>query len=76
MAETINFSTSIYRNDAVEAAAQAYGHLAKIRVEANEGNVVLHIEDIDERVSDRLVDALCNHALYETVARTRAEDRT
>lgn len=71
--ERIEFNRRLYRDDAVEAAVEAYGHLAKLTLERTEHFSVVQVSDPDERVADRLVDALCNHVLYETVARARAE---
>ena len=73
MSERIEFNRRLYRDDAVEAAVEAYGHLAKLTVEQNEHFTILEVADPDERVADRLVDALSNHVMYETVLRTRAE---
>ncbi len=71
MAEVIHFSRSLYRDDAIDAAAAAYGELATISVETLADDIVVSVSDIDERVADRLVDAFCNHALFETASRSR-----
>ena len=69
----IEFNRRLYRDDAVEAAVEAYGHLATLSLERGEHTSIVEVRDPDERVADRLVDALCNHVLYETVSRSRAE---
>ena len=72
MAEVVEFSRSLYDVDAVRAAADAYGGLATIAVKTVGDHVRVEVSEIDPRVADRLVDALCNHALYNTVDRHRA----
>ena len=66
MAESVRFSRSLYRQEAIEAAVAAYGALAQLALEVHENDFTVSIDNIDERVADRLVDAFCNHALYET----------
>ena len=73
MPERIEFHRQIYRDDAVAAAVAAYGHLAELTCVETENMLIVEVANPDERVADRLVDALANHVLYETVARTRAE---
>ena len=70
--QRIEFASTLYDDAAVEAAVEAYGHLAKFAMSKNDHAIVVEVSEPDERVADRLVDALCNHALYETVSRTRA----
>lgn len=71
---TLSFSRSLYRVDAVEAAAAAYGPVAPVVVTVAGSDIVATFEpplpDIDD-----LLDAFANHALYETVVRERAEQQ-
>lgn len=71
--QRIEFDKLLYRADAVESTIEAYGHLATFTLSSSNNATVVEIRDPDERVADRLADALCNHVLYETVARHRAE---
>ncbi len=68
----IALSRSLYRPDAVAAAAAAYGALARIEVAEGEHEVVVTLSDSHPDIPD-LLDAFCNHALYETVLRHRAD---
>jgi len=73
--ETVAFHRSLYRADAVEAAAQAYSPLLTCEI-------VPHPHEIAIRVSPRepaseldpeLVDAFGNHVLFESIRRERSE---
>lgn len=72
MADRLAFHRSLYAPEAVDAAAEAFGHLATLGVERREHEIVVSVEAVDGRVADRFVDAFCNHVLYETVVRARA----
>jgi len=69
--DTVRFHRSLYDVDALEAAADAYRPLATITLHVSEHDVRAEIDDIDERVADRLVDAFCNHALFTTIGQRR-----
>jgi len=71
MAESLQFSRSLYDKGAVDAAALAFAALASFEVTSEDDEIHVSVSEIDERVADRLVDAFCNHALYETVMRAR-----
>lgn len=71
MADSLSFSRSIYRLDAIEAAVGAYAELAEISVEAGESEVVVTFTSPHPAVADELTDAFGNHVLFETVRRHR-----
>ncbi len=71
MAETLRFSRSLYAPDAVEAAAQAFAHLAKITVTRHEAETELVMSEPDPELSDVLLDEIANHALFQTITRRR-----
>jgi hypothetical protein len=69
---SVSFHRSLYAPEAVEAAAKAYAALATITLEVHDHEVLARIENVDERVPD-VVDAFCNHALFESIVRVNAE---
>jgi hypothetical protein len=71
--ETIVFSRSLYRPDAVEATADAYKDVARILVTLEDHSIVANVEGINPDVAAEFEDAFCNHALNETIVRHRAE---
>jgi hypothetical protein len=71
MAERIAFDRSLYSPEAVEAAAEAYGELAKIEVTSSDGALVAVLDGIDVEDARTVVHAFCNHVLHETIARRR-----
>jgi hypothetical protein len=70
MAERIVFSRSLYAPEAVEAAAKAFGELAKIDVSIGE-DIEVSLSDPDPDLADVLADELANHALALTVRQAR-----
>jgi hypothetical protein len=68
---TVRFPRSLYRSEAVDAAAQAYVALAAVEVALEGDEIVATIAPRGTAPAD-LVDAFCNHALFETVIRERA----
>lgn len=73
MPERLTFSRSLYRPDAIEATAAAYAQLATIAIETEENAIVVTVSDPHPALASELVDAMCNHILFETVRRHRAE---
>ena len=71
MADRISFDRSLYRADAVEAAAAAYADYATIALEPGAEAVVAVISDTGEHDVATVVHAFANHVLYETIARRR-----
>ena len=74
MAETLDFSRSLYLPEAVQAAADAFAELASLTVSPHEGGVLVSISDPDPELADVLADELANHALHETIIRPRSGD--
>lgn len=73
MAERIRFSRSLYHPEAVSAAVSAYGALARITVDASSPHaVVVEVADPHPDLAGALVDAFCNHVLFETIRHHRA----
>ena len=73
MAEKVIFDDYLYDQEAVEAAAEAYGHLVDINVERDGEQMTVTLDNIPEEHAGVLKDAFCNHALYETIVRFRSE---
>jgi hypothetical protein len=71
MAERVAFDRSLYSPEAVEAAAQAYGELAKIDVTPSADAVVAVIDQVADEDVRMVVHGFCNHVLHETIARRR-----
>jgi hypothetical protein len=69
---SLEFSRSLYRVDAVEAAAAAYGECARVVVTVAGSEIVVAFEDVDPELGEDLFDAFANHALFETIVRERA----
>ena len=74
MAETLDFSRSLYLPEAVQAAVDAYAELASLSVAPHDGGTLVTIRNPDPELADVLVDELANHALHETIVRTRGGD--
>ena len=70
MSERIVFSRTLYTAEAVKTAASAYAALTKVEVEVSDTEVVAEFENAP---TGELVDAFCNHALYETVVQRRRQ---
>lgn len=71
----LDFSTSLYDRDAVEAAAAAYAQLATFELEASESQVVVKISDPHPGVPD-LVDHFANHVLHASITGGRRSATT
>jgi hypothetical protein len=71
MAERVAFDRSLYLPEAVDAAVEAYGDLAKIEVTASDDALVAVIDEVAEEDSRTVLHAFCNHVLYETITRRR-----
>lgn len=71
MAEQVAFDRSLYLPEAVEAAAEAYGEVAKIKVTSSDDAVVAVIDEVAEEDLRAVVHTFCNHVLHETIARRR-----
>jgi len=74
MTETLDFSRSLYLPAAVQAAVDAYHELATLTLSSHDGGTLVTIDDPDPELADILADELANHALHETIVRTRGGD--
>lgn len=68
---TLAFHRSLYLPEAVNAAAAAYGSHANIQVTDSPTDVIVELSGYDARYGETIVDAFCNHVLFESVVRTR-----
>jgi hypothetical protein len=68
----IRFSRSLYLPEAIDAAAEAYAGLATIEVVRGGDGIEVKFSDVDPDVADVIEDAFANHALAETITRSRA----
>ena len=71
MAERIVFDRSLYLPEAVDAAAEAYGELARIEVSAAGDAVAVVISDVVDHEEAVVARAFANHVLHETITRLR-----
>jgi hypothetical protein len=72
VADRILFARSLYAEEAVEAAAEAYRELASFAIVPHAAEIELQVSDIDPEFGARLLDEVSNHVLYETVQRARS----
>jgi hypothetical protein len=73
MPEPLLFSLSLYRADAVQAAVDAYSSFAEFEVEERDSSISVRLSGIPAGSEDELVGSFCNHVLFETILRERAE---
>lgn len=71
MNKTLLFSLSLYREDAVQAAVDAYSQLADFRIERLDSACRVEINCRNKQIMLQLKDAFCNHVLFETIIRHR-----
>jgi hypothetical protein len=71
MPEEIVFDASLYLPDAVVAAAAAYSGHMRVELTQTADAVVARLSGLGDDDPRALVDAFCNHALYETIVRRR-----
>lgn len=71
MAERVAFDRSLYLQEAVEAAAEAYAGLAKIELTPSADTVEAVIDHVEDADPQMVVRAFCNHVLHETITRRR-----
>ena len=67
----ITFDRSLYRPDAVEAAAAAYAEYAEITLERSGDTVIAAIGAVTGAEREAIERSFCNLALQETVVRMR-----
>ena len=72
---TLEFSTSLYREDAIREAAAVYGGLATISVNADGHFVSVTLTDVspdlDSDTARDLADHFANHALHLSITSAR-----
>jgi hypothetical protein len=73
MPETLIFDEYLYDLDAVNTAAEAYGHLADLKIAREDEVITVTMDNIPEEHADVLADSFCNHVLHETIVRVRSE---
>lgn len=72
MSERLSFSRSLYRQDAIEATVAAYAGLAKMSIDTDaDHEIVVTVSEPHPALAGELVDAMCNHILFETIRRHR-----
>jgi hypothetical protein len=76
MAETssVSFDHSIYDQASIETAAATYAGFLEISVAAGDGETTASFSNLDPEQGQMLVDAFCNHVLFETIQRFRATE--
>ena len=74
MADPVTFDHSLYSPTSVESAAAAYGELLSISLAVEEGKTVATFADMDPEHGAMLVNAFCNHVLFETVQHRRSAE--
>lgn len=66
------FHRSLYLREGVAAAVEAYqGYAETIDVEQGEVDTKVTLRGFDERYGEMIGDSFANHALFETVVRSR-----
>jgi hypothetical protein len=71
MSRRVTFDRSLYLPEAVDAAAEAYAQHATIVVKPAPDGVMAVISGTTEVDLNTVVNAFCNHVLYETIVRLR-----
>jgi hypothetical protein len=74
MAKPITFDHSIYSPDAVQSAAEVYAELLNIGLESTDGATQAVFSDLDPDNGQMLIDAFCNHVLFDSIQRHRATE--
>ena len=74
MAKTnLSFSLSIYKKEAIEEAMNAYGAYARFSVQEEEHTMMVELEPLHEAYATQIIDAFCNHVLFETIVLHRKD---
>ncbi len=71
MAKRVAFDRSLYMPEAIEAAAEAYAAHATVVIKPATDKVVAVISVDGDEDLELVVNAFCNHVLYETIVRRR-----
>ena len=70
-AESLIFDRSLYLVEAVQAAADAYSGHARIELTNEPQQTMVSIAVENAAYKEIIIDAFCNHVLFETVVRSR-----
>ncbi len=69
MSHEVRLHAELYDQAAVDAAARAYAEHANIAITRHEHEIVASFATASQGEElDELVDAFCNHALFETIS--------
>jgi hypothetical protein len=69
---TVRFPGDIYDSSAVQTVRDAYAHLFHIGLDTSApGTIVARFTQDEGDIDQALIDAFCNHALFETIRRFR-----
>ena len=71
---TVTFDLGIYNRSCLLAAADVYSELMQVTFEDGDGAAIASFHGMESGHSQMLVDAFCNHALFETIQQFRAEE--
>jgi hypothetical protein len=74
MADEIAFDGSLYLPDAIAAAAAAYAEHVQIEIVQAPDAIVAKFSGFAGDDPQTVMNAFCNHALYETIVRKRQSD--
>jgi hypothetical protein len=70
---TVAFATDIYDTLAIQTTIEAYASLMNILLDTSTDNTVrVNFSMDDGTIEPELIDAFCNHVLYETILQFRA----
>jgi len=73
---TVHFDSDIYDSSAVQTARDAYSTLMNVQIDnSNPGHIQVYFSSDGKAAAQDLIDAFCNHALFETIQRYRREGR-
>ena len=67
----VAFHRSLYLPEAVQSAMAAYSPFAKLELSEAGSDLVVTVSEIDPEADEDLIDAFCNHVLFETVVQSR-----
>jgi len=74
--ESLRFSRSLYRLDAVEQAAAAFAACGNFDVRSDGEDIVVELSNLHPKLADKVVDEFRNHALYATILADRGAGAT
>jgi len=69
--ESLRFSRSLYRQDAIEQAAAAFAACGSFDVRSDGEDIVVEIANLHPKIAEKVVDEFRNHALYGTILADR-----